>query len=404
MASLTGNSINTSYQGLLKTDGNGSIPTVATPITDGTGIKSGLEIGNNSGTYQTIIKSDDLYTNGFSVDGTGTNFGGTVDFSSAAITGIDGLAPNGGTTGQILEKQSATDYDYAWVTSTSNPGLVAGTGTSASIKSADFLGVTANIASGTNSIAIGDAITASGNTSVAMGKSATASGTGSTAIGVSVSASNSNAICIGAYSGASANNSIAMGNSAGASGGAAVAIGRLANGNGANGTAVGNEAKANNTDNIAIGYASGYLGTPGQRSVSIGVLNAYAAGQYSVSIGYNATAKGLDSIVMGQNSRIDNSTGTECIAIGKNTGLASTDTATQAVAIGSGAKIGNGANGAVALGSGVTADVADYVTIKQLQILNYSTLNYADDTAAAAGGVPLGGVYHTSGALKVRIS
>ena len=31
-------------------------------------------------------------------------------------------------------------------------------------------------------------------------------------------------------------------------------------------------------------------------------------------------------------------------------------------------------------------------------------MNYADDTAAAAGGIPLGGVYHTSGALKIRIA
>ena len=38
-------------------------------------------------------------------------------------------------------------------------------------------------------------------------------------------------------------------------------------------------------------------------------------------------------------------------------------------------------------------------------VLNdYSNLNFADDAAAATGGVPLGGVYHTSGALKVRIT
>lgn len=33
----------------------------------------------------------------------------------------------------------------------------------------------------------------------------------------------------------------------------------------------------------------------------------------------------------------------------------------------------------------------------------YASLNYADDTAAAAGGVPLGGVYQNAGALRVRI-
>lgn len=30
--------------------------------------------------------------------------------------------------------------------------------------------------------------------------------------------------------------------------------------------------------------------------------------------------------------------------------------------------------------------------------------NYADDTAAQAGGIPLGGLYHTSGTLKIRLT
>lgn len=30
--------------------------------------------------------------------------------------------------------------------------------------------------------------------------------------------------------------------------------------------------------------------------------------------------------------------------------------------------------------------------------------NYADDTAAAAGGVPVGGIYRTASALKVRVA
>jgi hypothetical protein len=38
-----------------------------------------------------------------------------------------------------------------------------------------------------------------------------------------------------------------------------------------------------------------------------------------------------------------------------------------------------------------------------LVVFNYSNLNYADDTAAAAGGVVLGQVYHNAGALRIRI-
>lgn len=29
--------------------------------------------------------------------------------------------------------------------------------------------------------------------------------------------------------------------------------------------------------------------------------------------------------------------------------------------------------------------------------------NYANDTAAASGGIPIGGIYHTNGAIKIRI-
>lgn len=32
-----------------------------------------------------------------------------------------------------------------------------------------------------------------------------------------------------------------------------------------------------------------------------------------------------------------------------------------------------------------------------------SSLNFANDTAASASGVPLGALYHTSGAIKIRL-
>jgi hypothetical protein len=30
--------------------------------------------------------------------------------------------------------------------------------------------------------------------------------------------------------------------------------------------------------------------------------------------------------------------------------------------------------------------------------------NYADDTAAAAGGIPIGGMYHNAGAVRIRLT
>lgn len=40
----------------------------------------------------------------------------------------------------------------------------------------------------------------------------------------------------------------------------------------------------------------------------------------------------------------------------------------------------------------------------QLTLTNYANLDFADDSAAATGGVPLGGIYRTGGDVKVRIT
>ena len=50
-----------------------------------------------------------------------------------------------------------------------------------------------------------------------------------------------------------------------------------------------------------------------------------------------------------------------------------------------------------------TASIADATFVENLVLFNYSNLNFVDDTAAAAGGVVLGQVYHNAGALRVRI-
>lgn len=53
---------------------------------------------------------------------------------------------------------------------------------------------------------------------------------------------------------------------------------------------------------------------------------------------------------------------------------------------------------ALTVGTGNGAEVMTTV------LKNYANLNFLTDGLAAAGGVPLGGVYHTAGALKVRIT
>jgi hypothetical protein len=53
--------------------------------------------------------------------------------------------------------------------------------------------------------------------------------------------------------------------------------------------------------------------------------------------------------------------------------------------------------------SGRTATTNNATFVENLVVFNYASLNYADDTAAAAGGVVLGQVYHNNGALRIRI-
>ena len=53
--------------------------------------------------------------------------------------------------------------------------------------------------------------------------------------------------------------------------------------------------------------------------------------------------------------------------------------------------------------SGRTATRSDATFVENLVVFNYAGLNFADDTAAAAGGVVLGQIYHTGGLMKIRI-
>jgi hypothetical protein len=66
--------------------------------------------------------------------------------------------------------------------------------------------------------------------------------------------------------------------------------------------------------------------------------------------------------------------------------------------------IPNGIDRAVMLGtSGRTATVDSATFVENLVVFNYAALDFANDTAAAAGGVVLGQVYHNNGALRIRI-
>ena len=54
--------------------------------------------------------------------------------------------------------------------------------------------------------------------------------------------------------------------------------------------------------------------------------------------------------------------------------------------------------------SGRTSTTSSATFVENLVVFNYANLDYANDAAAASGGVVLGQIYHTAGALKIRIT
>ena len=180
---------------------------------------------------------------------------------------------------------------------------------------------------------------------------------------------------------ASGNYSIALGDGASATRQESVAIGQnaAANGSGSDGSiAIGNGAVASNNRSVVIGVNNSSSSSEG---VAIGDDVDIAGSDRSIGIGGNITLSGgSDKVAIGTSSSV---TGTRGLAFGQNASATASE--------------------AIAIGYNITAATAQTLTINLLQIAGYAGMNYADDTAAAAGGIPLGGVYHTSGALKIRI-
>ena len=435
MAALTGNSVASSYTGLLKTTDNAPLGATEKNLTDGAGNPSTLSMGTASASFTgtldvsgaTLTGVDGLAPAGGTtgqvlekIDGTDYNYqwatveglapaGGTTGQMLEKIDGTDynyqwatveGLAPAGGTTGQILEKIDGTDYNYQWATPVGgSPGLVSGTGTD-SMKSDASLTTNAAIAAGARSIALGDNARSNADDCIVIGN------------GLVDDAARVNTVVIGSHS--SEDTKAAQYSTAVGSGAKAV---------GANAISLGFEANASNNYTISISATTGkafsnaestwigngsstsfWFGSKGNQigwdTAGIGTnSNAFgrgsqARGSWSTALAYNANASGEQSTAV--------SYGTVASAQGT---FAAADraqaTASRAIAIG-GQSTSALADAAV-IGPGLTALWAAGTTVNQLALANYASLNYADDAAAAAGSVPLGGVYHTSGALKVRI-
>ena len=138
--------------------------------------------------------------------------------------------------------------------------------------------------------------------------------------------------------------------------------------------------------------------TAGKRNIVI-ASDVSLTGDYNTIIG-NATINGNESLAFGLGDPglgTSQLFGDRNISIGKYNSILASD----AIVIGNGSTAN--ANGAVVLGDGLTGSTEDTLTVHKLQMADYETLSFANDTAAAQGGIPLGGLYHTGGILKIRI-
>lgn len=267
MATLTGQQIDGSYQGLIKTTDNAALSATPKAVTDGTGGATNIEISN-----------------------TATNFvSGTVDFTGSTVSGL----PGGG-----------------------SAGLEAGTGTD-SMQSAASLTTTGADASGTNSIALGEGATASAEGGVAVGENTTADGLDSVAIGRGAN-SNSESVSIGDGSTNAASRSVAIGRSANAQGNS-VAVGNFARANGGTSISLATCSIGTNTNSAT----NGLMIVPGPYG---GTSNASADGSIVIGKGTGierATANAVNGIAIGSDAITD---GSGAVAIGNGVTATTADT------------------------------------------------------------------------------
>lgn len=121
--------------------------------------------------------------------------------------------------------------------------------------------------------------------------------------------------------------------------------------------------------------------------------NNTIAGQYINVIGSGMSIFGQYNNVFGSNQVAGSYTiavGTENQATGDN-----------AIVIG---RSNFASNGAMIIGNYITANTPNTLSINLLQSSDTVAKDFADDTAAAAGNIPVGGFYHTNGTVKIRIS
>lgn len=229
MAGLNGQTVQSTYESLLKTLDNTPVDGTSKAISDGEGNAIPMEVstsgvaftGDADFTNATVIglASGTSGTSGSSgvngAAGTSGTDGSSGVNGVAGTSGTDGSSGTNGTSGvNGAAGTSGTDGSSGSSgISGGSPGLVAGVGTS-SMRSADALVATPTQANGNAGIALGSGAKANGAESVAIGEFAEATQTGCAAVGQYSEASATYASAWGRTAAARSDGSVAFGQQA----------------------------------------------------------------------------------------------------------------------------------------------------------------------------------------------
>ena len=325
-----------------------------------------------------------------------------------------------------------------------------------------------NTASGLDALATGELTTASGRQAFSGGYDSTASGNASFAVGggTTASAENAFAACgttvasgissaaFGAFSEATATNSFATGGNTRANGESSFSGGVASTAHGLGSVALGLSCNSYQNGSFSGGTVSSAL----QHSIAWGdnanataiASQAFgyittAAASYSMAAGFNNTTGGDASAVFGQQNTFDNTAdksfgsgffntlkASESVVFGSFNGFTwnTSTTPSNQFMIGKYLNVPRaGSNGAASIsctivgkhngytnlgnaafvvgtGTGVGAEANSFTVQHDGNVLMEQIVNknYSSDTAAAAGGVPVGGIYHNAGDLKIRLT
>jgi hypothetical protein len=193
-------------------------------------------------------------------------------------------------------------------------------------------------------------------------------------------------------------------------------------------TAIGNTSISLSNTSGSVSIANAFSTVNGQRNVVVGGSNTSIVGSGSFGASsYVSYINGSNSVMISGpyghdiygtfSTSIANNQGSKAISGNYNTAISNNGGNLTTTGVNCGmynskdSNITGSTEYTVMLGcSGRTAtsDFTTYVeTLEAYQgivMTDYANLDFASDALAAAGGVPLGGLYHNAGAMRIRIT